>query len=116
MSERATSVIEPVPRESLLAVAEKFRSHFGLQVVYNGHSSPDDAAQTVSLITPGSLVFFEHGFRGHPDGDGLNGAWHDLEVQLEAQRDSTKRQALMTEIAGDVQKTTGGTWYYQHAL
>lgn len=116
MSERVTSVIEPAPREELLVAAEKFRSRFNLQVIYNGHSSPDDAAQTAGLITPGSLVFFEHGFKGHPDGDGLAGAWHDLEAQLEAQRDTTKRQGLMTEIASDVQRTTGGTWYYQHAL
>jgi hypothetical protein len=116
MSERVASAIEPASREELLAAAEKFRSHFNLQVIYNDHGSANDAAQTVSRIRPGSLVFFEHGFRGHPEGDGLNGAWHDLEAQLEAQRDTTKRQELVAEIAGDVQKTTGGTWYYQHAL
>lgn len=116
MSERVTSVIEPAPREELLAAAERFRSRFNLRVIYNGHNSADDAAKTVSLITPGSLVFFEHGFKGHPDGDGLTGAWHGLEAQLEARRDTAKRQGLIAEIASDVQRTTGGTWYYQHAL
>ena len=113
---RMELAIKPIAREELLAAAEQFRQRFNLQVVYNAHDSADDAAQTVSLIRPGSLAFFEHGFRGHPDGDGLTGTWHDVEAQRQAQADPAQRQALIAEIASDVQRTTGGTWYYQHAL